>query len=206
MIVGYSRTFVVPPSFIEYRGDSSNTSTYTFSSLNFKTGRAVVLVHIQGTGSTTGISSVTLKGVSAAQDYNFAPQVQNHYDAWSADVTAGSGDIVVNIAGGNAARCGVGLWDVGSKAFNQGTTEQSTANPADLSVNTNAADVALAVVYDFNSTSYSATNLTERFDGILEGTNYHAFYDNLNCSGGSPESFTITASDSAPEAMLVIYR
>lgn len=196
-------------SFIAAPLDAVNQTTYTFSGITFPAGRVAVFVRLQaGVGVTLG--SLTINGVSvnvATPDLDGSFNANNPGMWFSAIVSAGTGSVVVGASGGNANRCAIAVYDVVGLVYATGTVDD-TANPSTVDANTQAGDVALCSSYVFGATSYSATGLpNERFDGQIEGSNYHAVHDNLNCTGGSPEQFRVTAAPSgSPRSVLAIYR
>lgn len=193
-------------SFITSAIDAVNRSTYTFSGITFPAGRVVVMARVQAAPGVSW-SSATINGVAATIDFDASVNANNPTLWLSAVVSSGTGSVVLNVTGGTANRASIGVWNAVGTAFVAGVQDNS-ANPCVLNINTQAGDAAFATAYLFGATSYSGTNLTERFDRQIEGSNWDAGYDNLNCTGGTPEAFGITQSGTSgsPFGSLVIYR
>lgn len=202
---------------ISYRSQSSNTSdlsTYTFSSLDIGTaGMRHVVVGVVSSGTSPSISSVTVAGVSATAMLEQA-ESNLKIGLWIASVPTGTtGDVVVTHTG-SMLRCGVIVWAVYDLSSTTPTATASDATPAlsqSLTINAGGVGIGLADGYQNGSTaSWTWTGLTEDIDvDFADGANHDAMSGaSLASSGGTTVTVTATktGSDSNDNFILVALR
>jgi hypothetical protein len=158
---------------IEYQESSINTSnlsTYTFSSKSFGevANRSLVIV---GVTSADSPSSVTIGGVSATQaaDSLGAEQAEIHY---AVVPTGTTGTVVVNYSSA-ASNCGIHIWAAYNLSSTTPTdTATDTVDGSNLSttIDVSALGIVVAVSKKENNTTCTWTGVTERHDQQAEGT------------------------------------
>lgn len=170
------------PATIEFTDssvDSSNASTYTFSSQALGSAEAkrkiVVAIIAQGSGAASTIDTVTVAGNSCTQHIEqFSTGAQQCTGGiWSVELASGTtGDIVVTLNEGKTS-CGIGVYKVvGASASISDTASDTGASPS-ASINIPAGGVAVACMYDSSGGTSTWTNLTEAYDEVMESTDVH---------------------------------
>jgi hypothetical protein len=196
LLVFQPHRLVIPyvPTFGNAGTAGPNTSTHTYGSYTFPTGKVLVAVW-EACQAGQSISTVTVKGTSATRLATGVAITDSDLSFWEATVTSGSGNIVCTSTSGNFTRGAAAWWEVtGGSYVGSATIGVITENPLDLSINTNAGDAAFFCTVDFaNSATWTATGYTENFDTIVETHSWHGGLK-TNCAGGAPESFTATPS------------
>ncbi len=189
---------------ISYRdapGSASDLSTYTFSGVSIGTAGAnrhviVGIMSIDSSLGATGISSVTIGGVTASiqKTYNDA---DGTYAALTiaAVPTGTTADIVFNMTT-TQARLRIGLWAAYDlTSLTAVAVAQSGDDPSVLNLNVQAGDIVVGVGFNNTAASSSWTGATERFDASLEGTN-ESGADHTATAAESPRTITLDWSAS----------
>lgn len=182
--------------------DTSNASTYTFTSQSIGTaavGRYVVVgVALGFTGSPT-ISGVTIAGVAATAIGTAAVTGNTLVQLWGAQVDTGtSGSIVVTTSGGSPLDCGIGVWSIYDLLSQTPTdTGTSTASPSTDTLTTVEGGVALAITLNAGTlATYTWTGLTENFDATVEAGNAIS-YSGASVAVVGVSSIAVTATRTA---------
>jgi len=191
---------------------SSSLTTYTFPAQSLGAAdpgrRIVVAASGQRLGSPSGVSSLTIGGVSASPVV--ARQTGNGNDHtvefWAAAVPTGtSGNVVVTFNAGHL-RCHVSVFRLLDAAATAHDTDSATNSSAAVSASIDipAGGVALAAAFDNGNTSYAWTNLTERWDIGSGSLNTFSSAADAFASAQTGLSITATqASNNAPQALVV---
>ena len=139
---GITATFQAAPI------DATDLSSYSFASqpIGTASGTRRVVVAVSARNASRSVSTLTIGGVSAAQDAVSAAATA-FCEIWSAVVTTGTtATIAVTISGGTVGGMGLGIWSLtGGSAT--GNNSASNVNSATLtqSVTTTAGDVVIGV-------------------------------------------------------------
>lgn len=160
-------------NFLQATDDTANATTYTFSSQNLGTAATdrniIVAVGSKKAGSATTISSVTIGGVSATilkQDYNSSNNTSITGVAMATVPTGTTGDIVVTFSD-SMLRARIGVWSYnGSLTLLDSGSSTATAPTYDINVGKDGFVIATSA--SGTSTSTTWTELTEKYDGVIE--------------------------------------
>lgn len=164
------------PATVTYTDSSaSNTdlTTYTFSSLSIgeaSTSRHVIVAVLASNAAAT-VSTLTVGGVSASLAKR-ATATNGIAEIWIVAVPTGAtGNVVVTFNAGNN-RASVGVWAAYNLLSATATdSDESNADPGVISIDVQAGGILVAGVYSVSGTvSYTWTNITERFDIVVETT------------------------------------
>lgn len=201
----------VPPrspaaiSFIAKHEDSVDRSTYTFSGVTL--GRLITVK--TGAASAVTVSSLTAGGASAAlvkrQQDTGGPPAEQNVEIWavSGDVS-GTGDIVVTLSG-TASQCGIGVFSfVGSSTAHDtggaGRSGGSTDMTDTLDIPANGAAVLVCSDASGTSGAFTITNLTERYDALVESPQTHGGASDNFTAAETGRSITVAAASAAGRA------
>ena len=153
--------------------DTTDLTTYTFSSAALGTAasdrKVVVTIHGRSTNpSTRTISSVTIGGVTATEAVSVSNTIGNRCAIYVADVPTGTtGDIVV-VFNDTMQKCAVGsyaMYGAGSSTPTATATDIASAFSQTLNIPANGAAFAVAG-NQFNTTA-SWAGLTENYDTAI---------------------------------------
>ena len=200
-----------PPGSITYEFgasavDTSDTDAYTFSGIALGAAGAkkvVVAVATQGGGGTPSISTLTVDGQSASLGHQITNGGDGVVELWYVDnVTAATGDVVATWDSARD-RCGCGTHAlVGATAgaeFDQGGGS-STPAPTDPA-NCPAGGAILAVVEtELMSATHSWAGVTERYDEVIEATQFHSGAADAFIAEQTNLTITATLSGTASNA------
>lgn len=185
---------------------TSDLTTYTFSGQGIGTAAAnrkvvVATSALSAGGAPRTVASLTVGGVAATlvKQVNAASGNYPSLEIWQAVVPTGTtGDIVVTWDNG-AVRCGIGVWAVYGAKSAAHDTGSSTASPlADAAFVVPTNGVGLAAAMSGSSATYTWTNMTERYDGTVEGGMTHSGADT---STAGTQAITATLSASGEQLM-----
>lgn len=198
------QTDAVTTSFIGDGKQTASTTTHTFSSsllvgntalpATFTAGKYAVMVGVSGAGGTP---TCTIDGVSATQ--REAQSNGNGIVLFDADISGGGSGTIVVTTPSSTNNVVISVWKIGGgKSFLRSAFEISNENPTsyNLNVNTAAGDVALVMRFSNNGTppDSSWVNLTEIVPDTALASRSTVSAHNLNCTGGTPETFTHTVN------------
>lgn len=184
--------------------DTSDSSSYTFSSVNFGTADSnryiIIGIASRKSGTTTSISSVTIGGVSATitkQQVNNATNTNVSGIAIANVPTGTSGNIVVTFAD-TMLRCAITVYrTVGLTSKTAYDSDSSTASAPSVSLDVPTNGFAIGIGLTAASTSATWTGLTEDSDATLESwVTYSSAHRNFE-SGSTGETMTVTFGNSA---------
>lgn len=152
---------------------AGDLTAYTFSALSLGPPRAgkKVVFGIMGSGGTTTVSSV----VSGIINGTFVARAQNGngtVELWQMPISAGAADVVVTWGAGQW-RCGIGTWAVNGAGANPVSTasDGDGSNPMTGTLIIPARGVAVGVVFNSNSSTFTWAGLTKNYDEAVEGAN-----------------------------------
>ena len=184
-------------TYLTNSGDTSNLTTYTFSSVDLgdAAGDRLILVGSSGVaGAARAVSSVTVGGVSATQ----AAQASNGGQPaalHSAVVPTGAtGDIVVTF-NGSMNRAHIGVWRL--SGYNSSTVEDTigaglgSSSSQTGTIDVSAGGVIIAYGIGNNTGNHGWTGVTENFDVTLESA--HAISGASDVFESAETGRTITA-------------
>lgn len=147
------RTYPITLAYLTSSENTSNLSSYTFSSVSFgaveNNKKIAVVVGTSFSGTTSGqIASVTIDGVLATEAAN---QAIDNGGADSiaaaifyAEISDTSGDITVSL-NATARHCKISVYSIeGNEGVALFDTSSASANPSDISVNTYAQGAVIA--------------------------------------------------------------
>lgn len=181
-----------------------NTATYTFTSQSFGTAvadRKIAIGVMVRHGSAT-VDSVTAGGVSLTQIISLANSV-NKCEIWIGDVPTGTtGSVVVSMSA-SADRCSIGVHRLTGALDSADDTASSTADPLVASINCPAGGAILGVARSGLSATYSWTNLTERYDEVVEGARTHTGANDNFATQQTSRSITCTQTASEIPIMVL---
>lgn len=204
VITAAFQTDAVTTSFIGDGKQTASTTTHTFSSsllvgntalpATFTAGKYAVMVGVSGAGGTP---TCTIDGVSATQ--REAQSNGNGIVLFDADISGGGSGTIVVTTPSSTNNVVISVWKIGGgKSFLRSAFEISNENPTsyNLNVNTAAGDVALVMRFSNNGTppDSSWVNLTEIVPDTALASRSTVSAHNLNCTGGTPETFTHTVN------------
>lgn len=162
-------------SFLQATNDTSDLTTYTFSSQNLGTASSdrhiIVVVESRKAGAATTISSITIGGITAdivLQQSN-SDSNSNIAGIAIANVPTGTtGDIVITFGAG-MVRCAIQVYSATGLASSTAyDTDFSTASDPVGSLDIPAGGFAIAGGVSNSASSATWTNLTEDHDNTLE--------------------------------------
>lgn len=186
---------------LSYRATTASATdltTYTFSAADIGAvgGTRMVFVGINGAFPTgpRSVSSCTIDGVTATYLGVRAESAQSVCEFWAAATGSNAtGDVVVVWSAG-VGRCVIHVWaayDLTSMTPND--TATSTTDPTVLNVDVQANGMILGIAATVDSSTYTWTGLTERYDAITE-TNAFTSADSSNMA--QETNRTVTADPS----------
>ncbi|MGE0604992.1 MAG: hypothetical protein AB7O46_14530, partial [Xanthobacteraceae bacterium] len=159
-----------PHSFRNFYQDTSNLSTYTFSSADLGTpasNRYIIVGAIGVGGSASAISSVTVGGVSAALVIAGTLQFASPIELWIASVPTGATGNIVVVFNSSESACGIGVWAAYLASPTAIDTGSGTTTFNDTL--TSAAGGFAVAISMLNSAAGSTwTNITENYDNVVE--------------------------------------
>ena len=164
------------PATVTYTDSSASDTdltTYTFSSLSIgeaSTSRHVIVAVLASNAAAT-VSTLTVGGVSASLAKR-ATATNGIAEIWIVAVPTGAtGNVVVTFNAGSN-RASVGVWAAYNLLSATATdSDESNADPGVISIDVQAGGILVAGVYSASGTvSYTWTNITERFDIVVETT------------------------------------
>lgn len=177
--------------------DGSNLTEYTFSSVSLGTAdstRKIVVAAsaLQGAGT---ISTLTVAGITATI-VKVQSQDTGRMELWQADVPTGTtGDIVVTWNAGTL-QCAIGVHSVLNAASGAHETDGDNSDPWNDSITVPAGGVLIgAAVHGSTLSTFSWTNLTERYDETLENQVSHSGASDAFAELQTQRSITMTPSD-----------
>lgn len=206
----------IDPSSFTYNatdnGISTNSNTYTFSTITFaNTKHMVVGVAARDDDVTSPPPTVTIGGVSATQIIN---QTRGSLGStvtsiWisNSPMTAASGNVVVSFANTTAmTRCAIHTWRCdrlqSTTAANSGSFANTTTSGTlcTSTLGTSRAGYWTGVLYSYNNRSYTVgTGVTQGNRTVVESQNMTAFYSTSTYIQGVPTgsntyTFSVTQS------------
>jgi hypothetical protein len=193
----------VNATYITNLGFNTAASSYTVTNASIGgAGLIVCVVHTEG-GIAATLTSATIGGVSATINTQVTSPigtVQVTTAIFSAVITSGStATIVANYSGGPFARFGIGIYQVtGYSSVTPVTTATNSATSGTgLSATLNSLSVNDVVIAGYTTGSTNAitfTNITERYDNDIGGSNTRQAGGNAVVA--SSGNYTITTSNS----------
>jgi hypothetical protein len=166
-------------TFTDSSVNGSALTTYTFATQALGTAAAgrVIVVGVGGGGQTRTVSSMTIGGTSATFIIR-AAGTNETAELWYAVVAAGTtGDVVVTWSGAQDG-CGIGVWAVydATSAPHDSSSDNNSDPATATTFDVPASGVAVGYVFQrTGSSTYTWTNLTERFDEVaLAATFFHS--------------------------------
>lgn len=185
--------------------DTTNLTAYTFSSQSLGTAAVDrrIIIGVAGSGANAGaVSTLTVGGVSATNIIALE-NVDTETEIWIADVpTETTGDVVVTFAAVKA-RCGIGVYRAIGSRSGAIATSSSTADPMSASLLIPYDGIAVGVGMDQSTSTYTWTNLTERYDETVEGTISHTG-SSLNSDITQTLTITCNPSSAASQQAMVL--
>lgn len=177
-LIGFGSAFdPINLTYVANAADTTNASSYTFSSQSFggEDARRFVLVGLnaRAAGAVT-ISSVTIGGVTATPLVtvtNSGGGDSSITAIYGSLVPTGTTGSVVVVASASLNRCNIGIWRLIANSMTPHATYSSTANNPSVSMNVPANGFAIGRAQSIGS-SPTATwaGLTESFDTVTEAT------------------------------------
>ena len=206
----YGTTRTAPSiSFLASNSSTTNTtSSYTFSSQSLGTAASDRKIFVCAsmsahTVATLAFGTVTIGGVTATQliASNADPTDNMHPMAiFVADVPSGTtGDIVLNVASGHSANCGIGIYRATAcgEMFDSGSAVGAGSSSKSVTVQTPKGGFVLLHGNSNNEdTRVTLTNVTEDYDFACEpdaGGNLGIF-GGLNTSAASSDAVGLTTT------------
>lgn len=177
-----------------------NETSYTYSGVDIGAAAADRWVYAAfgpGTFTATGISSVTIGGVTATADPNNPASITGYMSGvffFAANVPSGTtADVVVNYSGGGLYDNLVSVWtDNGEPTFNDAAIDTSiSSNVLSVSVDVPADGKLLALARRLNMTAASWTGATESYDDATDDATA-ANAEGLSVETGRTVSVTFT--------------
>lgn len=169
----------VTGSFTDTDEASNDTSVYTFSGMSFGSATAdritVVAVGVR-LSSGTGIDAVTINGIAATLVVQASNGDDAHASLWRAANPSGtSGTVRVDIDGGNAFCCQIGVYRLSGATGAPTNTGSDTGNPISIAatVPTNGFAICTATFFDNGGSSSNVvtpSNYTEDYDNHPDTT------------------------------------
>lgn len=204
-----------PAKFLQSAIDTTDASTYTFSSQNLGVAGAArtIIAAINarvGVGGVRTINSVTIGGVSATVDVQRA-----HVDGTTSGIARAvvpsgtTGDVVVTFSD-SVYRCGIALWKIPTGTVTPNNTASDVAFPTGSCIVTGQAGgviIATAINTPTAPTEGAAvtwTNGVERYDQIIEGNIVHSGADSV-AVGSVTLTSTFDSSGTFPAMTAVAY-
>lgn len=197
------------PAILTYVGSNASTAnatSHTFTSESIGTAATdryiIIGVTAENNLGARTISSVTVGGVSATQVVfrehstgSFWTQAAIYIVPYPTGTTA---TIVVNWSASNNM-CGIGVWNATQLQSATATnTNSNTSDPLTATLNVAPGGIAIGCAAAFPSgatpITYTWTNMSERHDGVVEGTVTQTGADTSLVNGNSSLSVTCTGS------------
>lgn len=205
------------PAILTYVGSNTtatNATSHTFTSESIGTAAAdrhviVGIISENNLGART-ISSVTVGGVSATpivfQEHStgsFWTQAAIYIVPYPTGTTA---TIVVNWSASNNM-CGIGVWNATQlQSPAAANTNSNTSDPlvATLTIPPGGFGIGVGASFAGAAPTHTWTNLTERYDQLIEGAVQHTGADASSVHGSSSLSITCDPSVAATGRSLVL--
>jgi len=164
--------------------DAADLTTYTFSSQPIGTASATRRVVVGVTSRSTNVSSITIGGVSATLDNDYAFSSNRATIASAVVPTGTTANVVVTFAAATT-RCGLGVWTLNSGSPT-GQTGTGNGTAPSATVTTTTGDVVIAASIENGTVGSTATwtGATERYDQTVESDLGHTGADTV-ASGSS---------------------
>jgi hypothetical protein len=184
---------------VSYRANYSSTtdaSTYTFtaSDIGTETNRSAIVIAVHTTSN--GPSSVTVGGTGATQINTTGATLIT--SLWRVSGVSGTtADIVVNIGGGNATRCLIGVYALynlrSSTPVDNSTTSTLSGTSLTRTISTVVDGVIIgAASANASGRTYTWTGATENYDTVIETASSFSGASNTTTSNTTTTvSFTI---------------
>lgn len=201
-------------SFLTNIEDTSDATTYSGGvwdgvSIGDADPDRYILAALVGNNGGRTVSSCTIGGVSASlvsdgtDSARLVHGTNVTVELWLAPVPAGTTANISVTWSGAQVRMGAGLWRVLRLKSTQAIDVNSSngTSPASAAVNTAAVGFVVAATFNNISTSYSWSNVTERYDAAFEGIAHSGADASTNGSSVTP---TITFSGSPSARALVV--
>jgi hypothetical protein len=159
-------------AFLQSTSDTSDASTYTFASQNLGAAsidRLIIVTAAFRGGSGTRFINGSIAGITAATIF-VSESLQQQVAMFAAVVPTGTtGDIVVNLLGGNSLRCRISVWAaIKSSRFPHRVATSAADDPTtNIDVPANGFAIATAVTLNASATT-TWTGLTEVDDTNVE--------------------------------------
>lgn len=172
MLIGSNMAFMagsrdpITGSQTAYTSDTGGSSTHTFTSqaIGAAASNRTVVVGVTGQswGTSTGITSVTIGGVSATQivNQNFVAASNSGAAIWSAIVPTGTTATIVVVFNGTptTGRTGLFVWALYGVGTSVGYS--TTGDPANVSTHCNAGGYIMAIGHNAAGYNISVTGST----------------------------------------------
>ena len=198
---------------LSYRANYSDTtdaSTYTFTSADIgtATNRSLVVVAIHAFGNA--VTSVTIGGVSATRTVREGANAI--VELWQASGVSGTtGNIVVNISGGST-RCLVGVYALynlrNNTVVSSGNTLAISGSSLSRTLNTIVDGVLIgAATANASGRTYTWTGASENYDTVLEAAqSYSAASTTTTSNTTTTVSFSIAGGSTAMSYVVAAWR
>lgn len=187
-------------SFTDWVADTTDNSTYTFSSRSIGTAAAnrYIIVTVQFSDVFTTASSVTVGGISATfvkRKSGAGATPTDTVEIWVASVPTGTtANVVVNTTLG-VNNCSIGLWAAYGINPTAYATGESVASPPSTTLNIPAGGIAVGIAASNDGgNTWTWTGLTEGYDGTSEGP--RTVTGAGSAFGAAQSGLTITATPS----------
>jgi hypothetical protein len=170
---------------------TANSTTYPGVPASLDGKKLILVVQARNTGAEPGDAptSITAGGTAATLRQS---SFENLGKVWIYDVVAGGSNNDISITFPNNDYYYVAIYET-TGSYIRGTTATGQAPTTyDLSIDTTAGQAVVGGWAGRDPVSISFTNLTQRGSTIDLGSRNQIWFDNLNVSGGSPETFSAT--------------
>jgi hypothetical protein len=168
---------------------TANSTTYPGVPASLSGKKFILVVQTRNTGSAP--TSITAGGTAATLRLS---SVDNLGKVWVYDVVAGGSNNDISITFPNSDYYYVAIYETTGSYIRGTTTTGQAPTTYDLSINTTSGQAVVGGWATRDPVSISLTNLTQRGSTISIGSRDQTWFDNLNVSGGSPETFSVTDS------------
>jgi hypothetical protein len=190
-------------SFRGSAGDATNSSSYSFGSLDIGTAsatrRVFVAVHNAASVSAGTPSGVTINGVGAT-DHGGLTSGTLRTSFFSAIVSSGTTGITIAVTfGAGQITCAIGYWSAYDLRDSSPLAAVQTSNnaTADLSMTTESNCIIIGAMSSaLSGVTHTFTGVTERYDASPTESLVPAGGDISSFSGSNPTAVNITAAGS----------
>lgn len=203
----------VSVSYIGSASSGSTASSYTFSSTSIGTAdssRIVAVVVSASGGSTAGVDSVTIGGVSATVVNSTAFSLTTVGVAYLSVPTGTTANIVVNLSA-SRARCSIDVYSVigasTTLADNQVTSQTTSTTTVSVTTTIPTGGAAIySVLTPGGTITYSWSSATEDYDGTIAGSTSRAGATKVGAATSHTETVTLSGSKSGFPLSVVVFQ